>query len=120
MIKRESKWILDTDGKAIPCSDPLKWAEWFETHYKERVVKQTRLINPDTQEEVLISTVFLGLDPSWGLHDDPVLWETMIFGEKHDEYQHRYTSAAVARRGHERAVRLARQSLAETWKSESA
>lgn len=56
---------------------------------------------------VRVSTVFLGIDHNWG-RGPPVLWETMIFGGPHDEFQERYSSHESAVAGHARAVRIAR------------
>jgi hypothetical protein len=49
-----------------------------------------------------ISTVFLGMDHSFG--DGPaVLWETMVFGpEPWGDWQDRYTARADAEAGHKR------------------
>jgi len=33
---------------------------------------------------VVLSTVFLGIDMSWGKHDPPQVFETMIFGGRYD------------------------------------
>ena len=52
-----------------------------------------------------VSTVFLGLDHSWS-GGKPVLWETMIFGGEHDEYQARYTTYEDALEGHQEALNL--------------
>lgn len=61
----------------------------------------------DTERDgVRVSTVFLGLDHSFGA-GPPVLWETMIFGGDHDEYQERYTSYEDAVEGHARACAIA-------------
>ena len=38
-----------------------------------------------------------------------LLWETMIFGGKHDDFQERYTSYQDAIEGHMRAVTMAIQ-----------
>jgi hypothetical protein len=57
--------------------------------------------------EVHVSTVWLGLDHSWG-YGPPLFFETMIFGLKGElaDYQERYSSEDAARKGHERAVNL--------------
>ena len=78
--------------------DFLTWARWLET--ADRIVQQTHL------GDVLISTVFLGLDHSFG-YGAPVLFETMIFDGEHDSYQDRYVTWAEAEAGHRRAVLLA-------------
>ncbi len=69
-----------------------------------------------------VSTVFLGLDHSfgdgYGAYGAPVLWETMIF-ERGDgphpidlsEYQERYTSGDDARAGHETTKQYVRDRL---------
>lgn len=55
--------------------DLLKWAHWFET--ADRRVEYTR------RYRVTVSTVFLGLDHSFD-RGTPILFETMVFGGRHD------------------------------------
>ncbi len=100
------KFILDADGKTpIPCDDTLTWARWFES--ASRVVRQDSVRLP-SGVTVTVSTVFLGLDHSFG-HGDPILWETMIFGGDHDGYQQRYSTYKDAFAGHAHAYALARE-----------
>jgi len=56
------------------------------------------------KEKVIISTVFLTFDHSFGMSEEPVLFETMIFGGKHDGYQTRYTTWESAKMSHELIV----------------
>jgi hypothetical protein len=79
----------------------MEWASWFEQNFHERQIKR------DEVQGFLVSTVFLGLDHSFG--DGEQLWfETMVFrlsnvrGFKgRDEYgQWRYTTIEEARAGH--------------------
>jgi hypothetical protein len=49
---------------------------------------------------ILVSTVFLGLDHGWGDDEDPLLFETMVFGGPNDQDCIRYTTWAEAERGH--------------------
>ena len=56
--------------------------------------------------DVRVSTVFLGLDHGFE-GGPPVLWETMIFGGEHHDYQDRYTSWEDAEVGHETACAIA-------------
>jgi hypothetical protein len=56
--------------------------------------------------KVYVSTVFLGLDHSFG-EGPPQLFETMIFGGEHDEYQERYSTWDEAEAGHKKACKLA-------------
>lgn len=53
---------------------------------------------------VFVSTVFLGVDHAWS--GRPMLFETMIFGGKHDEECWRYSTWQEAEDGHWRAVKL--------------
>ncbi len=56
--------------------------------------------------EVKVSTVWLGLDHSFGIGEKPLIFETMIFGGAHNGYQERYSTEEEAREGHKRAVEL--------------
>lgn len=95
-----TNYVLDPSGNAQPEPDTIKWAKWFE-HTPNRILRQNQ-IGP-----ILVSTVFLGVDHSFGWRSRPVLWETMIFKGKHDGYQERYSSREEALEGHKRALRLA-------------
>lgn len=100
------KWILDDAGNPIEEPDVLKWAVWFETHGKEKIVQHDNLPGG-----ILVSTVFLGINHNWG-SGPPILWETMIFGGKWDkeEYQERYHTKEEALEGHTMALALAKGS----------
>jgi hypothetical protein len=99
------KYILDQDGNPVPVEDVLQWAQWFT--YNDRH------LDIDTIEGIGISTVFLGLDHGFD-SNQPVLWETMIFGGEHDGYQKRYFTKVGAQAGHTKAVEMVKQSLYET------
>ena len=94
------------EGKEAKSVDLMVWASWFET--ADRHVAKT-----DIADDVKVSTVFLGLDHSFG-GDHPLLFETMIFGGEHDEYCDRYVTWKQAEAGHEKAVEMARVSLGQT------
>ena len=97
-----SKWyILNKRNK--PVSKPvLEAAKWMEKNPEKRIVKQEYV------DDIHISTVFLGLDHAWPWSADktPILWETMIFGGEHDQYQERYSSYEDAVEGHQKALTL--------------
>lgn len=93
------KYIL-VDGAVVAEPDLLKWTRWLAN--AERVVANTDV------GEASVSTVFLGLDHNISRRGPPVLWETMIFGGRHDGRQQRYTSRAAAEAGHLDAVALAK------------
>lgn len=58
---------------------------------------------------VRVSTIFLGFDHGFGIHNSPVLFETMIFGGKYDQYQDRYFTYAGALAGHYKAVNMVKK-----------
>ena len=67
-------YILDESGeKPVRCDDIEAWAHWFED-FKHRRVGATHL----NHGKVFVSTVFLGVDHSYGGRI-PILWETMVF-----------------------------------------
>ena len=72
--------------------DILEWARWFET--SNRIVEQTQI------GDVKVSTVFVGIDYSFG-GGEPLLFETMIFGGAEDGYQDRYSTWDEAVKGHQ-------------------
>ena len=74
---KQLKWILDANGLAVPCDDLGQWGRWFGN---ER--EKWHLV--DEVEGIRISTVFLGIDHSFG-KGEPVLWETMAFGPDIEE-----------------------------------
>jgi hypothetical protein len=91
------KYILD--GKNVVSASLEEWAQWYET--ADRAVAKTSI-----SDEVNVSTVFLGLDHSFG-DGPPQLFETMIFGGEHDQYQERFETWEQAEAGHKVAVSLA-------------
>lgn len=68
----------------------------------------TRLFSTEIGQS-RISTVFLSMDHGLGgLIGDgtPVLFETMVFGGEHDDYQERYHTYDEAEEGHKRIVEM--------------
>lgn len=95
-------WILDADKRPVRAS-LIEWGEFFQTH--DRIVAKTLVGNAN------ISTVFLGIDHNWG-DGPPLLFETMIFGGVHDDYQVRSSTWRQAEYEHEKACSLVRESSA--------
>jgi hypothetical protein len=85
------KYILDGQIP-IPVGDLVEWAQWFE--------KADRHVAQDVIEGIRISTVFLGLDHSFGRTPYPILFETMVFGGKFDQECERYATWEQAVVGH--------------------
>jgi hypothetical protein len=93
-----NKYILE--GKnAIPCGSIFEWSRWFET--------ANRRVALDKKDGIEVSTVFLGLDYSFGGAARPLLFETMIFGGKHDEMQVRCSTWEEAEEQHKTMCKLA-------------
>lgn len=93
-------WHYILDGKIpIPCDDFMRWARSFEI--SNRRVAEMQL------GETYVSTVFLGTDHSFG-DGPPMLFETMIFGGKHDGYCERYSTWEQAEAGHARILEMLR------------
>ena len=96
-----NKYILDSDGRPVAEEDLLVWAEWIERSDKQRIIEKTAIA------DCTVSTVFLGLDYSFG--DDsgiPILYETMIFGGNLDGQMRRYSTREEAEEGHRDMCRL--------------
>jgi hypothetical protein len=92
---------LDKENNPVICVDMADYAEWLENNKNQKVVKQENI------DDILVSTVFLGLDHSFSTPwNNPILWETMIFGGEFDQYQDRYSSYEDALKGHEKAMKL--------------
>ena len=75
----------------------------FESNIGKRVMF-------DQVGNVIVSTVFLGLNHSMMPGTDPILFEGMIFGGEFDGEQDRYYTYDDAIRGHECAVKLVKLS----------
>ncbi len=92
-------YILDENNQPVEVEDILEWARLISDDKKKRV-DYTKIGN------VTISTVFLGLDHGWGREHIPILFETMIFGGRLDNYQNRYETYDQAVEGHKNAIAM--------------
>ncbi len=91
------KYILDSNGEPQPCDNLLRWSRWFET--ADRKIAKTQI-----SEDVEVSTVFLGLNHSFG-DGPPLIYETMVFGGEHDGEMNRYSTREESLKGHKEMVR---------------
>ncbi|MGC2658832.1 MAG: hypothetical protein WA324_12815 [Bryobacteraceae bacterium] len=96
-----NRYYILVGQSIVPEPDLLTWARWFET--AKRHVALTELPGG-----VKVSTVFLGLDHSFGADEEPLLFETMVFGGPHDQDQYRYPTWAAAEAGHAAVVKRLR------------
>lgn len=91
-------YVYDDDGTVREAKLPEEGHAFFADMDKRRLAY-------DEVGDATVSTVFLSLDHGFG-EGPPVLWETMIFGGKHDGEQWRYTSREDALAGHATALAL--------------
>jgi hypothetical protein len=87
------------EGKrVVPVEDFLMWADWVQKNTHLRIVRR------DRWKDAFVSTVFLGLDHSFG--GKKHLWfETMVFGGPLDGEMDRYETWEEAEAGHDRILR---------------
>lgn len=112
-------YILDTHGEPALCEDLAAWSAWFAATNRHVARDSLSYFG----RELVVSTVFLGLDHRSVLNEQrpPVLWETMLFLEcepyiecsvRHthetvalnDSDKKRYVSRAEAEREHRKLV----------------
>ena len=95
-----------------PMGEPISFAEWgrmYELRIREEMSDDCWWRRrTEIDDEVHVSTVWLGLDHSFGFGGPPLIWETMIFGGPFNDYQWRYPSRPTALDDHERIVRALR------------
>lgn len=92
------------DGKPYTGRNPvLQWAKDFEDFNEKRRIGNTVLWTG-----IWVSTVWIGLDHSFGLSDKPLIYETMAFAPKTfgggELWQERYSTKRQAQLGHRRVV----------------
>ena len=84
------KYILEGTIPVL-CDNLNIWGRWFQT--------AARHVARDERGDVVVSTVFLGLDHAFR-PGRPLLFETMIFGGPHHLDLARYSTWAEATAGH--------------------
>lgn len=95
-----TKEITEVDGNNL--EELRSWALWFED------INNTRIAYHEVGN-LIVSTVFLGIDHNMGYDDRPVLFETIIFdktktdkyGNHESVYMQRYSDFDIAFRHHE-------------------
>lgn len=105
---RHTYYRSEAGGRIVPCASVLEWGRWFEGSGNVPFDQGGRRVAwTDLPDGVHVSTVFLGMDHALIGDGPPVLFESMIFGGEHDQWQDRYHTVEAARAGHAEAVRLA-------------
>jgi len=99
-------YILDKRGRPRRIRDARRWGRWMAT--------ADRRVDRTTIEGFTVSTVFLGMDHSFGEQLLPVLYETMVFGPSkrgRDFAMRRYCTRGAAIKGHHEMVAEVRAAL---------
>jgi len=89
------------NGEVVPCDDTVRWAMWWEAANRNNL---KHLALTEVAPNVVVSTIFIGIDMSFGRSKKPYLWETMVSSDYGWDYQRRYDSAESAMAGHEAMV----------------
>lgn len=102
------------DRTGNPISGPDAYtakSDWANKH-----VKLSRITSPTRVGEWFVSTVWLGLDHSFG-DGPPMIFETLVFAPSSDaelaDDMTRYPTEAEAEQGHDTVVKLICQSLTD-------
>lgn len=93
----EGLWY-DREGKAIGVADMVRLCRDHDY----------RLVARDFVGKVEVCTVWLGFDHSFRGRE-PVLFETVVFGGRMDQYHRRYTTEDQACAGHARVLASVRR-----------
>jgi hypothetical protein len=97
LLPRSEYYVLE--GHTPVPVDMMTWANSFESRHRH--------VARIKQGDIEVSTVFLGLNHSFG-GEEPMLFETMIFGMAGDkEYQTRCSTWEEAEKMHAKACRIA-------------
>lgn len=90
-------YVLNPDHTVRPTDDVMEWG-------KQHADMSNRRVGFDKLDgEVEVSTVFLGTDHAFG-GGPPLLFETMVFGGPHSDWQDRYHTWDEAESAHKRIV----------------
>lgn len=116
-MSNNDKYILEGHEVVLE-HDLLVWGKWFEDNKDKKKVAQIYITS-----DIWVSTVFLGIDHDFGggaRHPHPaykpLIFETMIFGGKRDQYQMRCRTWQQAEKQHEVAVEIAKKAISPIWK----
>lgn len=104
------KYVLNADKSVSPMDDLVEWSQRFEDTESRRIARD---VMPDGR---VVSTVFLGLDHSFGSGGPPLLFETMIFPSDKDfceEWCERCSTYSQAVKQHQRGIREAERLAGE-------
>jgi hypothetical protein len=90
-------YTMDRDGRIKEEPDVVAWARWFKT--ADRVIARTTVPTETTGGQVMVLTVFFGVDHLFS-EGTPLLFETVVTGGERDKTIERYSTIEEARKGH--------------------
>jgi len=98
---------LSYDGLITELHNIDVWSKWYD----EFVGSGKHVIRNDVIKhyncDITVSTVFLGLDHNFNnVHEEPILFETMVFGGELNEEQWRWMTKEKAKAGHNLVVQM--------------
>lgn len=85
-------YVLDEAGNPQPELDAATWAR--------RLTQTNRTVAKSAYGNIVVSTVFLGINHDFSNEGPPLLYETMVFGGALDGTCRRYATRAEAEAGH--------------------
>ena len=100
---------LDADNHLVPMRDVLEWGVWLED--ADRRVGYTQVTS-----QIIVSTVFLGLDHNFFEDGPPIVFETLVMGGPLDGEMARYSSWDDAETGHRMLVKRVRKAIGQKIK----
>ncbi|MDH5919820.1 hypothetical protein L8R85_02160 [Vibrio splendidus] len=108
---------------AVKVDNLADWSKWFSEHARfgsrhvghlnikkrkpfKKGGKMLAKVNKQRQVPITISTVFLAMDHNhFNMYGNkPILFESMVFGGKYDDYQARYFTWDEAKEAHDQLV----------------
>lgn len=91
------------DGTPIP-GDTMEQAEAFGQYRQAPGALIRTEIGLEGSHNLVVSTVYLGIDHNFSGHGPPIIWETMIFFGDWEDYQWRYATRHAAMDNHRTVV----------------
>jgi hypothetical protein len=98
-------YVLTEDFIPVAVADGMTMARWLASERDLPNGGKWRAGLTEWADETYVSTVFMGINHSFGC-GPPLLWETMAFPAEEFDLQERYTSMPEAIAGHKVAVQL--------------
>lgn len=95
MFERKNYFfVIDADHVVHPVDTVEEWARAYDD--------DCRIVNQTGNDNIWVSTVFLGINHNWGFSEDtrPILFETLVKGGHFNDFQYRYHTYEEAVAGH--------------------